>query len=105
LLCCHGSHGHQPAFPTRRSSDLDRLHPEFLPWRSPVLWCPLSPPAGRSHTRYRPSRRLGLSAGTASVLVPPDTDRCVFFWSARRSEEHTSELQSREKLVCRLPLE
>src|SRR5690606_41080616 len=26
-------------------------------------------------------------------------------WAARRSEEHTSELQSREKLVCRLLLE
>src|SRR5690606_39326244 len=29
----------------------------------------------------------------------------VTSWPARRSEEHTSELQSREKLVCRLLLE
>src|SRR5690606_41373914 len=27
------------------------------------------------------------------------------YWSNRRSEEHTSELQSRENLVCRLLLE
>src|SRR5690606_41378598 len=27
------------------------------------------------------------------------------WWTASRSEEHTSELQSREKLVCRLLLE
>src|SRR5690606_39305271 len=32
-------------------------------------------------------------------IEPVDGDRC------RRSEEHTSELQSREKLVCRLLLE
>src|SRR5207302_9347283 len=29
----------------------------------------------------------------------------VLCCAARRSEEHTSELQSRENLVCRLPLE
>src|SRR5690625_2635268 len=29
----------------------------------------------------------------------------VFFWSLMRSEEHTSELQSRGQLVCRLLLE
>src|SRR6266496_4905205 len=31
--------------------------------------------------------------------------RCVPGWSAWRSEEHTSELQSRRDLVCRLLLE
>src|SRR5690606_40473101 len=30
---------------------------------------------------------------------------CGRVWKQRRSEEHTSELQSREKLVCRLLLE
>src|SRR5579883_1723725 len=40
--------------------------------------------------------RLGqvIPAGVADVMKPPD-----------RSEEHTSELQSRENLVCRLLLE
>src|SRR5690606_39640894 len=31
--------------------------------------------------------------------------RCSKWWQKARSEEHTSELQSREKLVCRLLLE
>src|SRR5438445_13845521 len=37
--------------------------------------------------------------------IPPRT--CVWFWEeySRRSEEHTSELQSRQYLVCRLLLE
>src|SRR5690349_22196367 len=35
-----------------------------------------------------------------AVSTPPTT--C---WSSRRSEEHTSELQSRRDLVCRLLLE
>src|SRR5436309_2912589 len=32
-------------------------------------------------------------------------DREIACRASRRSEEHTSELQSRENLVCRLPLE
>src|SRR5690606_39673950 len=36
--------------------------------------------------------------------VSPAPDRTSGSW-AHRSEEHTSELQSRENLVCRLPLE
>src|SRR3712207_8154342 len=30
---------------------------------------------------------------------------CLPYWSSHRSEEHTSELQSRQYLVCRLLLE
>src|SRR3712207_7170280 len=48
--------------------------------------------------------RLGLvassSMGTRSLLVLLHVSR-----TARRSEEHTSELQSRQYLVCRLLLE
>src|SRR5947209_17146759 len=48
-----------------------------------------------------------------SRYVPPAVLRCAMFSSARlcastrtsRSEEHTSELQSRQYLVCRLLLE
>src|SRR5690606_39575619 len=42
-----------------------------------------------------------------SVLVPGADFSCEFFRGVarRRSEEHTSELQSRENLVCRLLLE
>src|SRR5436309_12359914 len=35
----------------------------------------------------------------------PASRRCCCWRCARRSEEHTSELQSRENLVCRLLLE
>src|SRR2546427_4906184 len=36
---------------------------------------------------------------------PPGPDGMVGFLSERRSEEHTSELQSQSNLVCRLLLE
>src|SRR3989442_11941186 len=49
------------------------------------------------------SRRLGWQGWLALLLVPP-----LIAWVASRrwrSEEHTSELQSRPHLVCRLLLE
>src|SRR5207302_7715332 len=52
--------------------------------------------AARSHPGYRPAQRgsaTGSPGSPARLLRPP------------RSEEHTSELQSRENLVCRLLLE
>src|SRR5690606_39346634 len=41
------------------------------------------------------------SYALADLMLGYETDR----WDATRSEEHTSELQSRENLVCRLLLE
>src|SRR5699024_12321532 len=71
---CYGVHRHLHSFPTRRSSDLQRLRPH-----------------GRRHRRHRRrARRL------RERLHPQQP---------RRSEEHTSELQSRFDLVCRLLLE
>src|SRR5690606_42059947 len=50
--------------------------------------------------RYRPHLHLRLQqAHTSPALLSDRGDR------PRRSEEHTSELQSRENLVCRLLLE
>src|SRR5438445_4665872 len=47
---------------------------------------------------WRTPRRLGISkGGVMDAIVPYDDDA--------RSEEHTSELQSRQYLVCRLLLE
>src|SRR3712207_7884063 len=58
---------------------------------------------------------LGVSVNTtifsfinAALLRPlpvPRPDRLVRLWDGNRSEEHTSELQSRQYLVCRLLLE
>src|SRR5690606_41356605 len=66
------------SFPTRRSSDLYR--PRELPARA-------RHPAAMDWRRDRGDRRAPDGGGSA------------------RSEEHTSELQSRENLVCRLLLE
>src|SRR2546422_4771507 len=50
---------------------------------------------GRDEDRRRPPRESAYDRTSARSPVPP----------ARRSEEHTSELQSRLHLVCRLLLE
>src|SRR2546421_7052876 len=52
-------------------------------------------------SRDRPPGRAG---GAARSLRPPPAQRDEA-WSQDRSEEHTSELQSRSDLVCRLLLE
>src|SRR5690606_41984700 len=80
-----------PSFPTRRSSDLATTWARAC--RSPVM--------GRSQT-FRPSRRSITAIRSHPCSPRPN-------WTATRppdgrSEEHTSELQSREKLVCRLLL-
>src|SRR5690606_39412975 len=76
------------SFPTRRSSD---LHPRTAAGRGVCapFWPTVPPAAGA-----RPAVAGLPRARTAGIRpVPP------------RSEEHTSELQSRENLVCRLLLE
>src|SRR5690606_42040159 len=82
-----GQHRHLRSFPTRRSSDL------LPPTRARTGAC------GKRDGRRRP--RSGDRA-----LVPAATGggACAQRHQ-RRSEEHTSELQSRENLVCRLLLE
>src|SRR5207247_10671366 len=80
---CHRAHRDLPAFPTRRSSDLMRARSRRPPRRpSPSGRVSGSTPTGRSS--------------------PTKTSTS---WRPRRSEEHTSELQSRVDLVCRLLLE
>src|SRR5690606_40524769 len=84
-------------FPTRRSSDLVQLG-----------WDPRHPPDGRVPRRRGCRRdRCGQHRGVAApaggiVGLPGPADDGA---AVPRSEEHTSELQSRENLVCRLLLE
>src|SRR5690606_40646653 len=105
--CCRGrllqrparAHDFHPSFPTRRSSDLA------------VLWGVLR---GRAGERERRCQRMAirvviaddhplLRQGLVKILsMEPDMEVVA---EAQRSEEHTSELQSRENLVCRLLLE
>src|SRR5690606_39590055 len=94
-----------PSFPTRRSSDL--LHVDYLYAALRTL-----------RTRFRTSHRLldmsriPLASGSLLFAVARDRRRCDqrynyqenFHENLLRSEEHTSELQSRENLVCRLLL-
>src|SRR3712207_7921704 len=64
----------------------DAVHASTLAGRQP----PAEDPAGNLWTK-----KIRLWTGRARPWSPP----------ARRSEEHTSELQSRQYLVCRLLLE
>src|SRR5690606_41250111 len=84
------------SFPTRRSSDLWAITSSNLPdICRPVL------------SSTVPSSLEPISF--SSPFSPPLRRAMVFANSSRtwfrRSEEHTSELQSRENLVCRLLLE
>src|SRR2546422_7998349 len=60
---------------------------------------PPAPPTPRAHTTRASGREAISIASAASRALAPQLDRCA------RSEEHTSELQSRLHLVCRLLLE
>src|SRR5690606_42049883 len=75
FFCCSGHPPHLHSFPTRRSSDLDR---------GPLHYLLANPPRDLLPGQF--------------VLQRPGV-------AGHRSEEHTSELQSRENLVCRLLLE
>src|SRR5690606_41138554 len=69
----------------------------------------------RARTHHRQERRLDAASLTVMPGQPAAADpRPGSFWASSfffrdssgiRSEEHTSELQSRENLVCRLLLE
>src|SRR5947209_15705745 len=77
-------------FPTRRSSDLINVH-TYRVGRifEPCQWL-------TSQTRSRSTSRTGTRASRS---------RTPNGAGSTRSEEHTSELQSRQYLVCRLLLE
>src|SRR5207253_9781768 len=77
---------HLHSFPTRRSSDLKNPEPRHSP---------LTVLKGSTH-------RSLLGPDSRGVEIPL---RTIENRLGRRSEEHTSELQSRGHLVCRLLLE
>src|SRR5690606_41335094 len=93
LLSLPGCHRDLPSFPTRRSSDLTAART-----RSPEV----SNETIELFSACRSSTSSALSFSSmprrSEIVLPIPT-------SLARSEEHTSELQSRENLVCRLLLE
>src|SRR5207244_13357352 len=80
---CHGPHRALPSFPTRRSSDLAFRVARYSFVLTAIL-------------------RMTFSSTVTPIPGPVGTSMVP---SARRSEEHTSELQSPDHLVCRLLLE
>src|SRR5207247_10318039 len=99
------SHHHRAlhSFPTRRSSDLS-LNQRPV-WReSHFLLSAHNRASGQVRTLFDRVRRCAPGAkvsGARFSIAPPLHLRV----DADRSEEHTSELQSRVDLVCRLLLE
>src|SRR5438445_8420773 len=87
-----GDHRDLHSFPTRRSSDLATA--ESLRSIASVYWIRSLVPIDRNFSRDTKAGSVNAAAGTS--IIPP---------TATRSEEHTSELQSRQYLVCRLLLE
>src|SRR5690606_40326596 len=89
----------QHAFPTRRSSDLN-LHGRRVRAQQP--------PRMQIERVVHGARRMvvrNVERGEVVKVVLDLGARLDVEAGAARSEEHTSELQSREKLVCRLLLE
>src|SRR5207253_9131051 len=84
------------------------LFPYTTLFRSPagndVVVAGIDRPTGRQqgHVRYAPSRRLAEIDDETEAAAP---HHVAALPATGRSEEHTSELQSRGHLVCRLLLE
>src|SRR5690606_40360965 len=99
----HGHPRHDPSLPTRRSSDLVTDNP-FLAFNRTF--------GGfrASFDRFQPIGGQVGSLNPTGTVTRAQLERWLPRWMRtpehrRRSEEHTSELQSRENLVCRLLLE
>src|SRR5439155_22338656 len=105
LFHLSADHPYAHSFPTRRSSDLLRIEERKLTvevnsavraraFRALIAKLPLN-------ARYRRTRRQPLK----TALSPGPAGKGGLERLPARSEEHTSELQSRGHLVCRLLLE
>src|SRR5690606_42103368 len=101
LFECHAHPRALHSFPTRRSSDLVTRSIR-IPRSSGIIqrW----PIVAASLAAYR-FRAVRVSAGICATQARRPIRRRASLHSVPRSEEHTSELQSRENLVCRLLLE
>src|SRR5690606_41177848 len=98
ILSCYGDHRDLLSFPTRRSSDLS------CDIQCVVCGHNLS---RRSFRKIVDRIRLYPIYRSITFYFDNEIFRCRIRVVKRgcRSEEHTSELQSRENLVCRLLLE
>src|SRR5690606_42032459 len=97
LLCCATTPA-RPPFPTRRSSDLQlrRFSPAPVELRGGAAQA--APVSCRFFSQAHPPRRDSIPKAVRAL------DPFGRWRSCWRSEEHTSELQSREKIVSCLLL-
>src|SRR5690349_23190046 len=96
FFSAYGDHRDLHSFPIRRSSDLARIPFSHNGSAEPLP--PLRPSRGRNQS-LQDEALLEPSLRSSGSYYPPGPPRSY------RSEEHTSELQSRRDLVCRLLLE
>src|SRR5690606_42056864 len=94
-----GEHRHLHSFPTRRSSDLLTLAED-----GPVSYEEGGLTSGEAGDGT-PQEAGGPAPPQEGGVPPQAQDGLKVRDEDGRSEEHTSELQSRENLVCRLLLE
>src|SRR5690606_40902012 len=95
-----GPHPYLHSFPTRRSSDL-MIEAAFIVNTGELRGAPVVPYGTDANYYVR-----HLTANNLNQLISQQNNYLgsnITRW--KRSEEHTSELQSRENLVCRLLLE
>src|SRR5690606_41696572 len=90
------------SFPTRRSSDLLGGNPVEAAMK--LLVFGQTGQVARELQRLAPGAEY-LGRDRADLSDPTACAAAIHAFQPARSEEHTSELQSREKLVCRLLLE
>src|SRR5699024_12866391 len=89
--------------PTRAAYPLS-LHDALPIWTSSSCWTP-SPAWAAPTTTPRRRRAASCPAASTPTRCTRRSDSSARRATSRRSEEHTSELQSRFDLVCRLLLE
>src|SRR5207302_11373568 len=100
---CHAAHQHLHSFPTRRSSDLmiemRRRGHAATQDSSPTIREGADADS-RQGAEPQSDAKIESREIKLAIVGRPNVGK-----SSLRSEEHTSELQSRENLVCRLLLE
>src|SRR5690606_40854601 len=92
-------------YPTRRSSDLNPENITIDPIIRTDINCVQTSPELITITPVEEERRVCTTVQPESIGVAKVTrveTSCMTTKPELRSEEHTSELQSRENLVCRL---
>src|SRR5206468_11762909 len=100
---CRASVRDLHSFPTRRSSDLADGGGKGANYKSASQWFRKAAERGVADSQYNLGILYARGIGVEQNLA--ESYKWFSLAAAQRSEEHTSELQSRSDLVCRLLLE